>query len=164
MTDFKKSCNGMESKLADMLLEPAAVSAKVHAHVAECEGCRSEVDARKATLAAMDAWTAPEPSPYFFTRLNARVREEREAAPAGWLARLRASFVYGQRAHVRPLAAIALAVMLLVGGGTYMGITNGTQPQPQNNEAAVVHDLQTLESNAQVLDTLENLSDNNNGE
>ena len=77
----------------------------------------------------MDAWKAPEPSPYFITRLNARMREEREAAPAGWLARLRAGFAYGPRSHVRPLAAMALTVMLLVGGGTYLGVNNWTQPQ-----------------------------------
>jgi len=153
----------MESKLADLLLDPASVPAEVLSHVAECEGCRSELNELKATMAAMDAWTAPETSPYFFTRLDARMREEREAAPAGWLARLRASFVYGPRSHARPLAAMALTVMLLVGGGTYLEVTNLNQPAPTTNEAAVVHDLQTLDNNAQVLDTLENLS-NNNGE
>ena len=164
MTDLKKCCTGMESKLADLLLHPTAVPAKVHAHVAECEGCRGELAELKATMAAMDAWTAPEPSPYFFTRLNARMREEREAAPAGWLAKLRASFVYGPRAHARPVAAMALTLVLFVGGGTYMGMTSLNPPAQQTtNDAAVVHDLQTLDSNAQVLDTLESLSDNNNG-
>jgi hypothetical protein len=165
MTELKNSCNGTKSKLADLLLDPSSVPAGVHAHVAECEGCRSELDALKATMSVMDAWKAPEPSPYFFTRLNARMREEREAAPAGWLARLRASLVYGQRSHMRPLAAMALTVMLLLGGGTYLGVNNWTQPaQPLNNEAAVVHDLQTLDNNAQLLDTLEDLSQNNGGE
>ena len=165
MTELNKGCTGMESKLADLLLDPASVPAKVYAHVAGCEGCRSELNELKATMAAMDAWTAPEPSPYFFTRLNARIREERKAEPAGWLGRLRSRFVYGPRAHVRPLAAMALTVMLLVGGGTYLSVTNGIQPpQPPNNQAAVVHDLQTLDNNAQVLDTLEDLSQNNGGE
>ena len=159
-----KSCSGMESKLADLLLDPASVPAKVHEHVAECEGCRSELDSLKATMALMDGWKAPEPNPYFLTRLNARMREEREAEPAGWLARLRASFVYGTRSHVRPLAAMALTVMLLVGGGTYLGVSNWTQPAQPSTDTAVVHDLQTLDSNAQLLDTLEDLSQNNGGE
>ena len=72
-------------------------------------------------------WEAPEPSPYFLTRLDARMREEREAAPASWLssrlARLRAGFAYGPTLHVRPLAAMALTVVLFVGGGTYLGVT-----------------------------------------
>jgi len=163
MTELKKSCTGVKSKLADLLLDPASVPARVHEHVTECEGCRSELDSLKATMAVMDAWKAPEPNPYFMTRLNARMREEREAAPAGWLARLRAGFAYGPRSHVRPLAAMALTVMLLVGGGTYLETNLNPAPKP-SNEAAVVHDLQTLDNNAQLLDTLEDLSQNNNGE
>ena len=64
--------------------------------------------------------------------------------------------------HVRPLAAMALSVMLLIGGGTYLGVTNLDQPAVQPGQAAVVHDLQTLDSNAQVLDQMEALSSNNN--
>ena len=159
----------MEKQLAELLLDPAGAPAGVKEHVAACESCGSELAELRATMAALDAWTAPEPSPYFFARLNAKMREEREAAPAGWLnaklAWLRASLVYGPRTHVRPLAAMAMTVMLLVGGGTYLRMSNWMQPaRPANNEAAVVHDLQTLDNNAQVLDTLENLSDNNNGE
>ena len=161
MKDLKKSCSGMESKLADLLLDPASVPAGVHAHVAECEGCRGELNELKATMAVMDAWAAPEPSPYFFTRLNAQMREEREAAPAGWWARLRAGLAYGPRSHVRPIAAMALTVVLFVGGGTYLGMSNWNQSEQASNQTAVVHDLQTLDNNAQVLDTLENLSDNN---
>jgi hypothetical protein len=60
--------------------------------------------------------------------------------------------------HVRPLAAMALAVVLLVGGGAYLGVndmdTNATQP----GQAAVVHDLQTLDNNAQLLDQMEAMS------
>ena len=86
MEQMKNNCTGMESKLADLLLDPAAVPAKVQAHVAECDGCRRELDELRATMALLDAWEAPEPSPYFMTRLDARMREEREAAPRGWLA------------------------------------------------------------------------------
>jgi len=117
----------------------------------------------------LDAWEAPEPSPYFLTRLGARLREEREAAPAGWfsaaIARLRASIAYGPGLHVRPLAAMALTVMLLIGGGTYLGVTDWMQPvQQPGASAAVVHDLQTLDNNAQVLDQMEALSSNDSGD
>ena len=117
----------------------------------------------RATMALMDAWTTPEPNPYFMTRLNARMREERQAPAQSWIERLRARLAYGPSMHARPLAAMALTVMLLVGGGTYLGVTNIEQPQPQPQpDAAVVHDLQTLDSNAQVLDQLEAISDNPN--
>jgi hypothetical protein len=66
-------------------------------------------------------------------------------------------------AHPGPLSAMALTVMLLVGGGAYLGVTSVEQPQQQQGpEAAVVHDLQTLDSNAQVLDQLESISDSGN--
>jgi hypothetical protein len=131
----------------------------VKTHVAECERCRRELDEMRATMALMDAWTTPEPNPYFMTRLNARMHEEREAPPQGWFERLRARFAYGPRMHARPLAAMALTVMLLIGGGTYLGVSNIEQPPPKpDTDAAVVHDLQTLDSNAQVLDQLESIS------
>jgi hypothetical protein len=157
------NCTAMETKLAEMLLDPEAAPAKVKTHVAECASCQKELEELRATMGLMDAWTAPEPSPYFMTRLNARMREEREAPPQNWFQRIRARYVYGPSLHARPLAAMALTVLLLVGGGAYLGMTNIEQPQPkQSPEAYVVHDLQTLDSNAQVLDQLEAISDNPN--
>lgn len=169
MKQLKTNCAGMDVELAEMLLEARPASAKVQAHVAECERCQSELNELKATMQALDEWTAPAPSPYFLTRLGARMREEREAAPAGWLAgtiaRLRATVAYGPGLHARPLAAVALTVMLLVGGGTYLGVTDWMQPaQPASQNAAVVHDLQTLDSNAQVLDQMEALTTSQNGD
>jgi hypothetical protein len=156
-------CTAMETKLAEMLLDPEAAPAKVKTHVAECESCRKELDELRATMAVMDAWTTPEPSPYFMTRLGARMREEREAPRQSWFQRIRARFAYGPQMHARPLAAMALTVMLLIGGGAYLGVTNIEQPQPKPGvDAAVVHDLQTIDSNAQVLDQLEAISDNPN--
>jgi len=98
--------------------------------------------------------------------MQARMREERDTAPGGWLARklasLRASFTDGPVTHTRPLAAMALTVLLLLGGGTYLGMADWTQTSQQPNQTAVVHDLELLDSNAQVLDQLESIADNNN--
>jgi predicted anti-sigma-YlaC factor YlaD len=160
MEQMNSNCTGMESKLANLLLDPALVSAEVQAHVEGCESCRRELNELRETMSLMDSWEAPEPSPYFLTRLEARQREVREAEPAGWLARLRASLVYGSRAHVRPLAAMAMTLLLLVGGGTYLGVTNWDQPSAAPETTAVVRDLQTMDSNAQLLDQLEALSNN----
>ena len=162
---MKNQCAGMDGKLADMLLEPEKAPAKVQAHVAECDRCRKELAELRATLALLDTWEVPEPSPYFMTRFDARLREAREAEPAGWIARLRARFAYGPAMHVRPLAAMALTVLMLLGGGTYLGVTDWNQPGQPGGQAAVVHDLQTLDSNAQLLDQMEALSTtNDNGE
>jgi anti-sigma factor RsiW len=157
MMNFESRCEKMDEELAGLLLEPETASAEVRKHVAECEGCRRELDELKATMGLMDAWQAPEPSPFFFTRMNARMREERQAVPRGWLARFKASFVYGPRTHMKPLAAMVLTVAMLVGGGAYLGLSNWMQP-PHSDDAAVVNDLQVMENNAQVLDTLEALS------
>jgi anti-sigma factor RsiW len=158
METMKHSCTGMESELANLLLDPHAVPAKVRVHVEQCAHCQQELAELQATMALMDTWESPEPSPYFMTRLNARMREERQAAPEGWFARLRDRFTYGPSMHVRPMAAMAMAVMLLVGGGAYLGVTDMDQTTPQPGQAAVVHDLQTLDNNAQLLDQMEAMS------
>jgi len=148
----------MEAKLADLLLDPSAASARVLEHVDGCDACRAELAQLRATMNLLDSWEAPEPSAYFLTRLDARMREEREAEPEGWFARLRARLAYGPATHLRPLAAMALTLVLLVGGGTYLGVTDWDQTANPPSQAAVVHDLQTLDNNAQLLDQLEALS------
>jgi hypothetical protein len=135
MEIMKRTCTGRESELADLLLDPAAVPAKVRVHVEQCE-----------------------PSLYFLSRLDSRVREERQAAPEGWWARLRDRFTYGPALHVRPLAAMALTVALLIGGGAYLSVSDMDQSAKPSQDAAVVHDLQTLDNNAQLLDQMEAVS------
>jgi hypothetical protein len=168
MKPMKTNCAGMKEKLADLLLDPHAAPARVQSHVAECSRCQSELEELKTTMRLLDAWEAPAPNPYFLTRLGARMREQREAVPAGLLAgaiaRLRANIAYGPGLHARPLAAVALTLMLLVGGGTYLGVTDWMQPSQPSPQAAVVNDLQTLDNNAQVLDQMEDLSSNQDGD
>jgi len=160
-----KRCTGMDEKLADLLLAPETVPAKVATHVAECEACSRELKELRATMGLLDNWEAPEPNPYFLTRLNARLDEERRAAPAGWFERLRVRYLYGPQMHARPMAAMALTVVLLLGGGTYLGMTNWDEkPAAPASQAAVVHDLQVLDNNAQLLDQLESISNNDNAD
>src|SRR6478672_430332 len=135
----------METKLAELLLDPDSASAKVKTHVAECDSCRKELEELRATMGLLDGWVAPEPSPYFLTRLDARMREERQAPPASWLERLRARLAYGPPMHARPLADMALTVMLLLGRVTYLGVNTWEEPPAPQGDAAVVSDLQTLE-------------------
>jgi anti-sigma factor RsiW len=158
---MKNNCAGMDAKLADLLLDAATVPVEVQSHLEGCERCRRELNELRATMTLMESWEAPEPGPYFLTRLAARMREERAAEPSGWFNLLRARLVYGTGTHVRPLAAMALSVVLLVGGGAYLGMTDWEQPQTAPRQAAVVKDLQTMDSNAQLLDELESLSSNN---
>jgi hypothetical protein len=156
----------MDERLAELLLDPGAEPVAVRKHVEECDRCSRELEELRTTMALLEVWEAPEPNPYFLSRLDERMRDVRSTEPTGWLSgwfnRLRAGFAYGGGTHVRPVAAMALTVVLLVGGGAYLGITDWDQPQAAPGQAAVVHDLQTLDSNAQLLDQLEALSNNNN--
>jgi hypothetical protein len=159
------NCNDMNSKMADLLLEPEQMTAEANSeavsHLSTCTECRTQLGELRATMALMDTWEVPEPNPYFLTRFNARLEEERRAEPASWFERVRARFVYGSRMTMRPVAAMAMTITLLLGGGAYLGFTDWTRPPVVPVQAAVVHDLQTLDSNAQLLDQLESLSGQN---
>jgi len=164
------NCNDVNAKLADLLFEETPMIAKeddLSTHLAQCQACSGQLAELRSTMALLDTWEAPEPNPYFLTRLNARLDEEREAAPVGWpkswYEKLRARLVYGSRLGLRPVAAMALSVMVLLGGGAYLGLnTWETTVTPAVHEAAVVNDLQTMDNNAQLLDQLEALSNQNN--
>ena len=162
METNKNTCTGMEERLADLLLDPSAVPENVTTHVAGCDHCRRQLEELRATMALLDSWEAPEPNPFFMTRFQVRLEEERKGARAGWAARLvervRARILYGPQLHARPLAAMALTVLLVVGGGAYLGVTNWEQTAAPTDKTAVVGDLQTLDNNAQLLDQLENIS------
>jgi anti-sigma factor RsiW len=166
------NCNDVHARLADMLLAPgeldSGVQAQLDRHLGGCGECGVQLKELRATMALLDTWEAPEPNPYFLTRLNARLDEERQGAPAGWLVsryeKLRARLIYGTgwwgRLALRPVAAMAMTAAVLVGGGAYLGLNDWETPKPAP-QAAVVHDLQTLDSNAQLLDQLESLSSQN---
>jgi anti-sigma factor RsiW len=162
---MESSCTGMDSMVASLLLDPTTVPAKVQTHIAECDRCRQELDELRATMALLDSWAGPEPSPSFLPRLAARLEEERQAEQTGWLrsriAWLRESFAYRPQPRVRPLVATALTVLLLAGGGVYWGISGRERPAATSGQATVVRDLQTMDNNAHLLDQLEALSSNN---
>ncbi len=162
------TCNEMQTRMADLLLEPEAdalvltksVRAESDAHLAGCTACRHQLDELRATMNLLDSWEAPEPNLYFLTRMQVRLEEERAAEPASWIERLRARLMYGSRFTLRPVAAMAMSVVLLLGGGAYLGLS-GWDQTPAPAPTPVVHDLQALDSNAQLLDQLETLSNQN---
>ncbi len=147
-------CKATKTQLADLLLDPAAASATARQHVDACASCGQELAALQATMQAMDAWQAPEPSPYFDVRMAALLREEKANPPASLWERLRARLLYSSNLHLRPIAAGALALLLMAGGGTAVWVGH-TTPRPQ--ESATVRDLQSLDGNAQVFQQLSTL-------
>ena len=161
-------CKEVREEKADWLLGNPANSAPdpVRAHLGECAECSSEAEVMQRLMRAMDAWEAPEPNAYFLTRFAARLDEERIAEPVGWLTRLfrdaHAHLHYGVRWRLQPVAVVAFSVMVVVaGGGVFL---TRLQPAPEPTPAvvpvtpAVLRDLQSLNTNAPALNTLESLS------
>ncbi|MGC2164088.1 MAG: hypothetical protein WA634_19480 [Silvibacterium sp.] len=140
----------------DLLLDRERVPAAVRAHVEQCTDCSRELAALETTMQTLDGWEGVEPSPFFDARMAARMREARAAQPSGFLERIRERLLYGSNLHLRPLAAGALAVMLLIGGGTYAGF-EGLHPATPVAASATVRDLQSLDENAQVFQEMNSL-------
>jgi anti-sigma factor RsiW len=145
----------MEGQLMDMAAGRPPERG-VEEHLRACPACAGQLEALRQTMALLDEWPAPEPSPYFDSRLGARLRTE-AARPQSWLAWLR-----------KPVLAGALMALLIVAG---LLIGPGQNPvRPPETVAAVevqpgtaVGDLQELEKNHEIFvdfDMLDDLSPN----
>jgi hypothetical protein len=146
-------CRITKVNFENLLLDPESVPVEVRKHVEDCADCKQELAALEATMRMLDSWEAPEPSPFFEARMAARLRSEHDAPPAGFFEKLRARLLYGNM-HLRPVAAGALALLLLIGGGTYAGFMSTNQPV---SPSATVRDLQSLDENSQVFQQLNTL-------
>ena len=150
------NCKDCQSVFLDLLLDPGApANSAARSHIESCAACKKEFQSLKATLALLDTWTVPDPSPYFDQKLAVRVREEQALAPAGWFERMRSRLLFNTGRQFRPALAGALALVLVVGGGTFAGVSGMHHPAPQIS--ATVQDLQILDKNDQALQTMEQL-------
>jgi hypothetical protein len=126
----------------------ATTPPEVEKHIASCKDCARELDELRKTMALLDEWQAPEPSPYFDTRMQARWREEMARPQAGWFHWLR-----------RPAWAMSMAAVLFAGALTVglsnksylveMGSIQTRPPVPSLpvQPGTAVGDLQALDSN-----------------
>lgn len=155
-------CHDCKSALPDLMLDSSAsTNAAARKHMESCAACREEFRALEATFALLDAWQAPEPSPYFDQKLAARLREAQTEPPAGWVERLRSRVMFNTGRQFRPAIAGALALVLLVGGGTFADISMNRQTTtPQ--VSATVNDLRILDTNHQALQTMDQLLQDDN--
>jgi hypothetical protein len=146
-------CNQVREHLLDLVMgEPGP--GELRDHVKACAGCAAEIASLRQTMALLDEWQAPaDTSPYFLTRLRARVREE-QAQPAGWLQWFR-----------KPALAVSLMVLMVASITLFRAGNNAGKDSSSNRPSVTfrpgtaVGDLQYLDRNHDVLADFELLDD-----
>ncbi len=145
-------CEEIEDLMLDVAASAGEARSVLDEHVRDCSSCAAKLAGLRKTMALLDEWQAPEPSPYFDTRLAARMREER-AKPEreAWLGWFRA-----------PVLAGALAIVMMMAGGIRF-FTGGNQTssvaQAPAPPGTAVGDLQALDKNEDLYANFDLLDD-----
>jgi len=165
----KTDCKTCQAHLPDLLLDEgyAAAHPDLAEHLNACTGCSTELNELRATFALLDEFAAPAPSPYFDTRLHARLREAQQAQPEGFWERIRSFVAFSTGRSFQPAMAGALALVLVVGGGsTVLQVRGGNHPAIPVNSAssATVNDLKVLDNNDQAEQQMGQLLDESGSE
>ena len=126
---------------------------EVEKHLATCDACAAQFCDLQKTMALLDEWQAPEPSPYFDTRLQARLREEMARPAAAWFNWVRRPAWAMSVAGV--IFAGALVLGIGIGGKSYIYETAAIATKPPSLSLPVqpgtaVGDLQALERNDEL--------------
>jgi len=164
-------CKGIQEMLPDLAAGIEARTPEVEKHIASCEACSVKLNEFEQTMALLDEWQAPEPSPYFDTRLQARLREEMARPPAAWYSRWLHT-VSLRPAWTMSFAAVVFMVALAAGNRSYIVQTGSIPTNPPSlgvpvQPGTAVADLQALERNDDlyadfdVLDQLQVQDDTN---
>jgi hypothetical protein len=151
-------CEEIHEMMPDLASGLMEVTPEIGGHLAGCGACAGKLKEFRKTMALLDEWQVPEPSPYFDVRLQARLREEMAKPQGGWLAWFR-----------RPVLAAALTVLIGVGLGLFFTKGSGiykidevavVEPQTQSSEpGTAVSDLQALEKNHDLYSDFDLLDD-----
>jgi hypothetical protein len=139
-------CEEIREMMPDLAAGLMETTPEIGGHFLECGACAGKMQEFRQTMALLDEWQTPEPSPYFDVRLQARLREEMaKPQPAGWLTWFR-----------RPVLAAALTVLMGVGIGLFVSKDGGMYNSGNNMVAdsaqpaepgSAVSDLTALEKN-----------------
>ena len=151
-------CEEIRELMPDLASGLMGMTPEIGGHLAGCEACAGKMEEFRQTMALLEEWHAPEPSPYFDVRLQARLREEMAKPQSGWLAWFR-----------RPVLAAALTVLMGVGVGLFF-TKNSSFYKSDGNVVAVVEsqstepgtavsDLQALEKNHDLYSDFDLLDD-----
>jgi predicted anti-sigma-YlaC factor YlaD len=147
------NCDQIRELLPDVAAGMDSGGAEVQAHVASCAGCAAKLTGLRQTMALLDEWQAAEPSAYFDTRLQARLREEmaRPVARASWLHWLRVPAMAASFALVLVAGTVVFHTqsMFFPGDEAKLEIRVPTPSVPAEVGSAV-GDLQALERNNEL--------------
>ena len=143
------NCNVIREQLVDVA-GGATPQAEVQNHLESCATCAQALNEMRQTMALLDEWQAPEPSPYFDVRLQARLREEKQKSAATWLNWLR-----------KPALGV-LAVLLIAAG---VGLFEYDQPSQNSGAKGLVvitrgtpvGDVEFLDKNSDLLQNFDAL-------
>jgi hypothetical protein len=145
-------CDEICEVMPDLAAGLNAVTPEVQDHLTTCAVCESKLNEIRRTMALLDEWQVPEPSPYFDVRLQARLREEAAAMPSGWWHWVR-----------KPALAMSLAVLMVMSISLFQtggGRISAPVPRAMVEEpGTAVGDLQALDRNNDLYSNFELLDD-----
>lgn len=152
-------CEEIHEIMPDLASGMTGMTPEISGHLAGCGACAGKMEEFRQTMALLDEWRAPEPSPYFDVRLQARLREEMVKPQPGWMVWFR-----------RPVMAAALSLLMAMGVGLFFTRGGGSYKPNDNviaiNDASVqaepgtaVSDLQALEKNHDLYSDFDLLDD-----
>lgn len=98
------NCSEVRELLPDLAAGMSPDAPNVEAHISSCPACAAKLQGFHQTMALLDEWKIPEPSPYFDTRLQAEMRAELARPAAGWL-----------HWFQRPVLGASLVVIMVAG-------------------------------------------------
>jgi hypothetical protein len=150
-------CEEIRERMPEVAAGFSGPTAEESKHIESCAACAKQLKELRATMALLDEWRTPEPSPYFDVRLQARLREEMARPQVSWLQWFR-----------RPVLAAALTVLMGVGIGLFFARNSSMNPDVDvaiNNDFAdvgpgtAVSDLQSLDKNHDLYSDFELLDE-----
>ena len=148
------TCEKIRERMLDVAAGLSEATAEQKEHLAGCAECGTKLEEIRQSMALLDEWRAPEPSPYFDVRLQARLREEMAKPQAGWRQWFR-----------RPVLAAALTLLMGVGVGSFFArggrIYHGGNDRivQQIEPGTAVSDLQALDKNHELYSDFELLDE-----
>lgn len=150
-------CEEIREVMPDLASGLMDATPEMGGHLAECSACAGKMEEFRQTMALLDEWKAPEPSPYFDVRLQARLREEMAKPQAGWLTWFRRPVL---AASLTVLMGIGVGLFFTKGGGVYNSGNNiVADSQVQAEPGTAVSDLQALEKNHDLYSDFDLLDD-----